>query len=37
VPSAVGKAVHDRAAYLRLAGAREIDWDGFFPAYRVPR
>jgi serine/alanine adding enzyme len=36
-PVAIGKAVHDRAAYLRLAGAAEIDWDGFFPAYREPR
>jgi hypothetical protein len=34
VASATGKAVHDRAAYLRLAGASAIDWDGFFPAYR---
>ena len=37
LPSAIGKAVHDRAAYLRLAGADEIDWHGFFPAYREPR
>jgi hypothetical protein len=34
--AAIGKAVHDEAAYLRLSGAREIDWDGFFPAYRKP-
>ena len=33
--SAIGKAVHDPAAYVRLGG--EIDWDGFFPAYREPR
>lgn len=32
----IGKAVHDEAAYLRLAGAGEVDLDGFFPAYRVP-
>ena len=37
VPSAIGKAVHDEAAYLRAAGAPAIDWDGFFPAYREPR
>ena len=32
----IGKAVHDRAAYLRLSGAATVDWDGFFPAYREP-
>ena len=32
----IGKAVHDRAAYLRLSGAAAVDWDGFFPAYREP-
>jgi serine/alanine adding enzyme len=32
----IGKAVHDRAAYLRLSGAASVDWDGFFPAYREP-
>jgi serine/alanine adding enzyme len=37
VRSSVGKAVHDRDAYLRLAGDDAIDWDGFFPAYREPR
>jgi serine/alanine adding enzyme len=37
VPATVGKAVHDEAAYRRLAGGAEIDWDGFFPAYRAPR
>ena len=37
VPSEIGKAVHDEAAYLRLSGAGAIDWDGFFPAYRQPR
>jgi hypothetical protein len=36
VESAIGKAVHDEAAYLRLAGADAVDWDGFFPAYRKP-
>ena len=37
VPSEIGKAVHDEAAYLRLSRADAIDWDGFFPAYRKPR
>ena len=32
----IGKAVHDRAAYLRLSGAAAVDWDAFFPAYREP-
>jgi hypothetical protein len=33
---AIGKAVHDRAGYLRLSGADDVDWDAFFPAYREP-
>lgn len=33
---AIGKAVHDRAGYLRLSGTAEVDWDAFFPAYREP-
>ena len=33
---AIGKAVHDLPAYLRLSGATAVDWDGFFPAYREP-
>jgi hypothetical protein len=37
IPSEIGKAVHDEAAYLRLSGASAVDWDGFFPAYREPR
>ena len=37
IGSAIGKAVHDEAAYLRLSGQDAIDWDGFFPAYRVSR
>jgi serine/alanine adding enzyme len=37
IGSAIGKAVHDEAAYLRLSGQAAIDWDGFFPAYRVSR
>ena len=36
VGAAIGKAVHDRAGYLRLSGAAEVDWDAFFPAYREP-
>jgi serine/alanine adding enzyme len=35
VPVSIGKAVHDTDRYLRLAGADEVDWDGFFPAYRA--
>jgi serine/alanine adding enzyme len=37
VRAAIGKAVHDLPAYLRLTGADAVDWDGFFPAYRAPR
>ena len=29
-----GKAVHDEEAYRRLSGGAEIDYEGFFPAYR---
>ena len=32
----VGKAVHDENAYRLLSGSAEIDYDGFFPAYRAP-
>jgi serine/alanine adding enzyme len=35
VPSATGRAVHDRAAYARLTGSDAVDWAGFFPAYRA--
>ncbi|HWT25024.1 MAG TPA: GNAT family N-acetyltransferase [Solirubrobacteraceae bacterium] len=35
--AALGKAVHDSAAYGRLTGSPAVDWDGFFPAYRAPR
>jgi len=31
-----GRAVHDRAAYIRLTGSPQVDWQGFFPAYRAP-
>jgi serine/alanine adding enzyme len=34
VECAVGKAVHDAAAYRALAGRAADDLDGFFPAYR---
>jgi serine/alanine adding enzyme len=33
---AIGKAVHDMPAYLRLTGRDAVDWDAFFPAYREP-
>lgn len=33
----LGKAVHDPVAYARLTGGPEVDWDGFFPAYRTLR
>jgi serine/alanine adding enzyme len=33
---AVGKAVHDTAAYKDLTGRAADDLDGFFPAYRSP-
>jgi serine/alanine adding enzyme len=32
----IGKIVHDEGAYRRLTGGAEIDFEGFFPAYRVP-
>jgi hypothetical protein len=31
----VGRHVHDEDAYRRLSGGAEIDYDGFFPAYRA--
>jgi serine/alanine adding enzyme len=34
---AVGKAVHDAAAYRALTGRDADDLGGFFPAYRPPR
>jgi hypothetical protein len=36
LPAYLGKAVHDADAYRRLAGVSEIDFDGYFPAYRRP-
>jgi hypothetical protein len=36
-PAAVGKALHDPAAYAELTGSAEVDWAGFFPAYRASR
>jgi serine/alanine adding enzyme len=35
VASATGRAVHDPAAYARLTGSGDVDWAGFFPAYRA--
>jgi GNAT acetyltransferase-like protein len=32
----LGKAVHDRERYLELSGETEVDYEGFFPAYRRP-
>ena len=32
----VGKLVHDEDAYRSLSGGDEIDYHGFFPAYRAP-
>lgn len=34
--AAVGKLVHDEAAYLDLSGLTELRFDGYFPAYRKP-
>ena len=34
LPATLGKAVHDGDAYRRLSGSDEIDFGGFFPAYR---
>ncbi|HEX4690665.1 MAG TPA: GNAT family N-acetyltransferase [Solirubrobacteraceae bacterium] len=36
-PAAVGKALHDPGAYAELTGSAEVDWGGFFPAYRASR
>jgi serine/alanine adding enzyme len=36
LPATLGKAVHDRGAYLALSDADEIEYAGFFPAYRRP-
>jgi hypothetical protein len=36
LPAYLGKAVHDPDAYRRLAGVSEIDYEGYFPAYRRP-
>jgi len=33
-PAYLGKAVHDRAAYLALSGTAEVEYAGYFPAYR---
>lgn len=34
LPATLGKVVHDEGAYRRLSGSEEIDYAGFFPAYR---
>ena len=34
LPATLGKAVHDAGGYRRLSGTDEIDYAGFFPAYR---
>lgn len=34
-PAYLGKAVHDVEAYLALSAADEIDYTGYFPAYRA--
>jgi hypothetical protein len=34
LPATLGKAVHDEDAYRRLSGVADIDYTGFFPAYR---
>jgi serine/alanine adding enzyme len=36
LPAYLGKAVHDEDAYRRLAGVHEVDYAGYFPAYRRP-
>lgn len=36
LPAYLGKAVHDADEYRRLAGVAEIDYEGYFPAYRRP-
>jgi hypothetical protein len=33
----IGKAVHDEHRYRELSGAREVTFEGFFPAYRDRR
>ena len=34
LPAYLGKAVHDEDAYRELSGGAEIDYAGYFPAYR---
>ena len=34
LPAMLGKAVHDEGAYRRLSGSADVDFAGFFPAYR---
>jgi hypothetical protein len=34
LPAFLGKAVHDAAAYRALSGSDDVDYAGYFPAYR---
>lgn len=34
LPAYLGKAVHDEVVYTELSGVAEIDYAGYFPAYR---
>jgi serine/alanine adding enzyme len=36
LPAFLGKTVHDEDAYRALSGGGEIDYAGYFPAYRRP-
>jgi hypothetical protein len=36
LPAYIGKAVHDADNYRDLSGVVEIDYSGYFPAYRQP-
>jgi len=36
LPAFLGKAVHDAVAYRALSGSDDIDYAGYFPAYRRP-
>lgn len=36
LPAYLGKRVHDEAAYRELSGTDEVEYTGYFPAYRRP-
>jgi len=36
LPAFLGKAVHDVHVYRELSGSDEVDYSGYFPAYRRP-